>query len=610
MRANAATAKATRRQRLLAWVDRRFGFHSLRHSAAAVLAIVLLGALVSLGLGQDANWDLRNYHLYIGDAWLHGRLTTDLAPAQMQSYFSPLLDAMHAALMLHLPAPLVGVLLGALHALMFVPVAAVAWRVLSAHPRRAQWTPLLAAAGLSSAVFLSELGGTMGDTATALPVLGALALVLQAQARGRQGKTALHLWACAGALLGLAVAFKLTNALYALALVPALMCDGARLRARLLALGIVIVVAGGVFVLVAGPWYWQVWQHLGNPLFPQFNGLFKSPLAAPVSIADTRWLPRNLGEHLLWPLLFTLKPQRIGDLGLVQALWAVLYALVLIVAARAVLRRRVAGVGLDRSATVVLVFVATAYVLWQAIFSIHRYLVVLELLAPVVLWICCRHAFAQRADHKAAWLIGLCALVAMAGWKDWGHEPWARAAFEVTQPLIIDPARATVLLVGDEPQSWRVTLLPQQARYIGVATNISETDAYRARVRTLVAERPQVYAMLGAARDKQQARVDRMNRWAQQFGWDAQPDCARLRWLIARGLRAELAASTPGRCLLIVPKARALDIAAADQAIREVAQQRLVAYGLTLDPAQCRTLLSRIGQALYPYQFCMLRRAD
>ncbi|BBJ97470.1 hypothetical protein Xcc1_32000 [Xanthomonas campestris pv. campestris] len=149
----------------------------------------------------------------------------------------------------------------------------------------------------------------------------------------------------------------MTSALYALALVPALMCDGARLRARLLALG-VIVVAGCVFVLVAGPWYWQVWQHLGNPLFPQFNGLFKSPLAAPVSIADTRWLPRNLGEHLLWPLLFTLKPQRIGDLGLVQALWAVLYALVLIVAARAVLRCRVAGVGLDRSATVVLVFVA------------------------------------------------------------------------------------------------------------------------------------------------------------------------------------------------------------------------------------------------------------
>lgn len=173
-----------------------------------------------------------------------------------------------------------------------------------------------------------------------------------------------------------------------------------------------------------------------------------------------------------------------------------------------------------------------------------------------------------------------------------------------------EPAASTVLLVGDEPQSWRVPLLPRQARYIGVATNIAETDQYRQRVRTLIAGRPQLYAMLGAARDKQQLRIDRMNRWAQQLGWSVQPQCTRLRWLIARGLRAELDASQPGRCVLHVAKGRALDIAAADRAVREAAQQRLAAYGLTLDPARCRTLSSRVGQADYPYQFCELTRPD
>ncbi|GAE52981.1 hypothetical protein XPR_1948 [Xanthomonas arboricola pv. pruni MAFF 301420] len=235
---------------------------------------------------------------------------------------------------------------------------------------------------------------------------------------------------------------------------------------------------------------------------------------------------------------------------------------------------------------------------------------VLELLAPLLLWIVCRHAFATRADRKAAWLIGLCALVAVVGWKDWGHEAWARDSFQVQQPAMGEPAASTVLLVGDEPQSWRVPLLPRQARYIGVATNIAETDQYRQRVRTLIAERPQLYAMLGAARDKQQLRIDRMNRWAQQLGWSVQPQCTRLRWLIARGLRAELDASQPGRCVLNIAKGRALDIAAADHAVREAAQQRLAAYGLTLDPARCRTLSSHVGQADYPYQFCELTRPD
>ncbi|NYH47555.1 UNVERIFIED_ORG: hypothetical protein FHR68_001124 [Xanthomonas campestris] len=444
MAAIATSTPVGRRQRLLGWADRHFGFHSPRQIAAAVTAVVLLGALLSLGLGQDANWDLRNYHLYIGDAWAHDRLGVDLAPAQMQSYFSPLLDVLHAWLMLQLPGPVAGLLLGGLHALVFVPVAAVAWRVLAGQTRRAQWAPLLAVAGMCSAVFLSELGGTMGDTASAIPVLAALALVLSAQARARQGAHAVHRWAIAGALIGLAVSLKLTNALYALALVPAVLCDGGRLRSRVLGLGVLSGVAALVLVLVAGPWYWQVWQHLGNPLFPQFNGVFKSPLAQPVSIADVRWLPRNLGEQLIWPLLFTFKPQRIGDLGLVQAGWAVLYAVTLVAAGRGLLRRPVRRVGLDRSAVVLLVFFGVAYALWQVIFSIHRYLVVLELLAPLVLWIVSRHAFATYADRKAAWLIGLCALVAVVGWKDWGHEAWARDSFQVQQPAMGEPAASTV----------------------------------------------------------------------------------------------------------------------------------------------------------------------
>lgn len=608
MATSTRSTSVPRRQRLLHWADQRFGFHSPRHVVAAVCAVMLLGALLSLGLGQDANWDLRNYHLYIGDAWVNQRLGVDLAPAQMQSYFSPLLDVLHAGLMLRLPGPLVGALLGALHALVFIPVAAVAWRVLSNHPRRAQWAPLLALAGMCSAVFLSELGGTMGDTASAIPVLGAVATLLWAQARARNGARVGRVWVMVGALIGLAVSLKLTNALYALAVAPALLCDGGRGRSRVIALGTVSSTALLVVALVAGPWYWQVWHHLGNPLFPQFNGIFQSPLAAPVSIADVRWLPRNLGEQLIWPLLFTFKPQRIGDLGLVQAAWAVLYVVVVIAVGRSVLRRPVRAGELDRSGVVLLVFFGVAYVLWQAIFSIHRYLVVLELLAPLVLWIVCRRAFAARPERKAAWLIGLCALVAVVGWKDWGHESWARDSFRVEQPELGDAAAATVLLVGDEPQSWRVPLLPQQARYIGVATNISETDPYRQRVRALIAERPRLYAMLGAARDKQQLRVDRMNHLAQQLGWDVQPQCTRLRWLIARGLRAGLAEGQPGRCLLTVPKGKALDTAAADRAVREAAQQRLAAYGLTLDPARCRTLSSQVGQADYPYQFCELAR--
>src|SRR5205814_4678725 len=65
-----------------------------------IIACLSLGALASVFLGQDANWDLRNYHLYNGYAALHGRFPADLAPANLQSWINPTLDIPYAWLAL------------------------------------------------------------------------------------------------------------------------------------------------------------------------------------------------------------------------------------------------------------------------------------------------------------------------------------------------------------------------------------------------------------------------------------------------------------------------------------------------------------------------------
>ena len=52
----------------------------------------LLPITAMLLLGFDANWDLKNYHLYNVHAWFTGRMATDIAPAQLQSWHNPLLD--------------------------------------------------------------------------------------------------------------------------------------------------------------------------------------------------------------------------------------------------------------------------------------------------------------------------------------------------------------------------------------------------------------------------------------------------------------------------------------------------------------------------------------
>ena len=88
--------------------------HSIeRRPLGGVAAALLFGGFASLLRGVDTNWDLRNYHFYNPWAWLNGRLIFDYAPAQVQSYYSPLLDLPFFALVqAHLPAFAITFLMG------------------------------------------------------------------------------------------------------------------------------------------------------------------------------------------------------------------------------------------------------------------------------------------------------------------------------------------------------------------------------------------------------------------------------------------------------------------------------------------------------------------
>ncbi|MFZ1986846.1 MAG: hypothetical protein WAU91_20715 [Desulfatitalea sp.] len=54
-----------------------------------LLATPLAMGLVALALGQDASWDVRNYHFYNPYAFLTGRMGHDIARAQVATTTTP-----------------------------------------------------------------------------------------------------------------------------------------------------------------------------------------------------------------------------------------------------------------------------------------------------------------------------------------------------------------------------------------------------------------------------------------------------------------------------------------------------------------------------------------
>jgi len=592
--------------RLSGILDRYCALHSPRNLISATMAVVSLCALASWCLGQDTNWDLLNYHFYNGYAFLHGRLALDLAPAQMQTYFAPLLDVVHYLMLRHWPAGLVGLVLGAVHGLLFLPMTGVAWEALHDHPRRARLAPVLAFAGLFSAAFLSELGNTMSDNTTALLVASSLWSLLRAQRLQREGRGMFAACALAGLLLGCAVAFKLTNAVYAVGL-GAVSLTAGTFRQRITMAALLVFLALVACLGLAGYWWWALWKAFGNPLFPQFNAFFRAPLAQLISFADLRWMPHGWMEQLLWPLVFTLNPGRVGELSLRQLVWAALY----VTAVALFIKRVVAGdvarrhfSGSMSPPMRVACFFFVAYLAWQFLFSIYRYLVVLEVLAPLMLWCgLCALLPGRLGGRVALLVVVVCAGVALPGLGRWGHAPWTSRAFSVQAPAMAKPPRSLVLLVGGEPQSWRIPLLPPEAAYASVGSNFPESPDYRMRLMAMATERPQIYVMLPAVSDRRQLKANQANQWAQRLGFDGALGCRMLRRMAAKRDGVEVLQESGGRCRLNVP-ADNTDAAQRDKQIVMHAAAVMPAYGLRLNVTSCTTLDARIGQGRYPYQWC------
>src|SRR5262245_40053601 len=183
-----------------------------------LLMLCSWNALLAVLLGKDLNWDLLNYHFYNGYALYTGRFERDLAPAQVQTFFNPLLDVPLYLAIVSLPPVVVGAVYGFVQGLNGVAVWLIGRETLPIDDRRRrEWASLgLAFLGGLGAINIGELGGGMADTLVSIPVLFSVALLLRSRPHLETGPTVpLVGWAAlAGAISGVGAGLKISSALY------------------------------------------------------------------------------------------------------------------------------------------------------------------------------------------------------------------------------------------------------------------------------------------------------------------------------------------------------------------------------------------------------------
>lgn len=473
------------------------GVMSGQYIGGVYALVFLLGPLffgvLSILLGQDNNWDLRNYHYYNPYAFLHGRIGFDYAPAQIQSFLNPVADLLFYFLVTHLKPMWVGFVMGALHGLNFGLIFAIAYALLSALSIRLRLglAFLCAAVGMYAPVTIAELGATQNDLFTSLFVLSSTLIVVRWLSGMRVPglPTERSRLIVAGLLLGIGTGLKLTALIYALGFGLALLTTKKEWRAWLKVAGMWGLGLTLGLILSRGYWMVTMWTHYASPLFPFYNQIFRSSYYDLINFSDGRFLPRSLLEGLLYPFhFFTNSRFTYLSNAFRDSRYAIIYILLIVYLLTTYFRWTVAprkgkegkkrggGLELGSGEKFILALYIISYIIWQVKFSIVRYLTPVEHLGPLVIVILIFHIFKSGQIRAIVLGVLLLAVVGVVKQPVFERLPWSSSFFETEAPRLEDPDRTIVIIAGRRPWAYLVPAFPPGVRFVRVGGNFTRPD--------------------------------------------------------------------------------------------------------------------------------------
>ncbi|MBH9578385.1 hypothetical protein [Inhella proteolytica] len=395
--------------------------------------------------GRDISWDLINHHAYLPFSLLSGRFALDLFGAGPQSYQNPLgYIPLYGLLKLPVPDWVVGVALTALHALVLLPLHSIAVSIWGPEAQERPFRLLALGLAFATPAFLYLAGTSSIDPIATVLILVALAGLMRTSASASK-------MGLVGISLGLAIAIKPTNGVFAVALLVLSVwrcCSGLLLWRQALAYwgGVVIAV-----FLSWGPWALWLWQRFGNPVFPLFNQLFHSPYAPEQTLVAMRFLPQSWVDWLARPIEMARFAGYTNIEGVVPDLRPAVLLILLVALlggfALSFTRRHSASADmparldwLRRTDAQLLAFILISYVLVMASSGNSRYGIAGLMLVGMLL-VRCAQSLAEPITVRiflGALLLIHCLYYGVSGDRRLNGEPWKSERylqFEVPAPL-------------------------------------------------------------------------------------------------------------------------------------------------------------------------------
>jgi len=466
------------------------------------LSCAALAVLANYLLGKEMMWDNLDYHFYAGFSALHDRFGRDYFAAGAQSYLNPYVYApFYALARTGLPALWVASALAVVH-------SGILWLTyelaIAVGPRDSSRVRIAAGAcaallALANPILIDQLGSSFTDVTTAEIVLAGWLLLVHALRVPSAPRVV-----CAGLLLGIASALKLTNSLHALSACVLLLFFPLTWRRKTrLSLGFIAALAVS-FTVVAAPWAMRLEHHFGNPFFPLLNNIFHSPHFPAVPVTDSRFVPSSFAEALWRPFAISFPVAFVDDeFSSPDLRYALLLTLALIALVRYGWRRlrcepesEIAGQATPARDGFVALSCAFLldWVLWLRISGNGRYFLAMACIAAVLgVALACR-VFAARPRSLGILLITVFFLqgVQLAlGTQYRTSTPWDGGSwFEVSVPTALRNSPDLYFMIGEESESFVAPFFADGSGFVNLGGDyvLGPGGANGARLQALIRE--------------------------------------------------------------------------------------------------------------------------
>jgi hypothetical protein len=464
------------------------------------LACVVLALTCNYVLGKDMAWDTLNYHLYAGFSALNDRFGQDYFAAGPLSYFNPFAYIpFYAMVRAGLPALVICSVFAAVHSIILWLTFELGVAVCPSKDDRTRVFAGSCAVALAfmNPILMQEIGSCFADITTAELALGGWLLLASALQVPRISRVI-----CAGLILGAASSLKLSNAVPSVSAFAMLVMLPLGWRGRIRH-GFLYGISLGIgFAVVAAPWSYRLEKIFGNPMFPMFNNVFRSPEFSTEPMSHYRFVPETLGEAL-WRPFAMIDPVRMvhEELSAPDPRYAILVVLVILFVLRWVWGRLgqasppPENPQLNDSTRVLAALgcgLGLYWILWLHVSGNSRYCLTMACVAAAVIVGMLFRLFESRPKLRNYVLVIIFTTQAvqlyMGAEYRWNGVPWGGQWFDISVPEKLKTEPNLYLTLGSQSNSFLAPFFSKDSGLVNISGGytLDPEGANGTRVKALI----------------------------------------------------------------------------------------------------------------------------